>query len=306
MATSNQTLVRDNSTLANFKNWAKAISDFFITAGWTRTSDTGQVNWTSIASVPGSGTYVYEILQTNDGGTTFYLKVEYGTHGDGSNNPGMRFTGGTSTTRTGNVSGITTGAFKAPDNVGGNGEGASTFNCYFSGDAGRMCIMMWRDVTNPVNAWVMVVQRSINASGAYTNSYFTLATQSYSGNNCGTNQQSVMFGVGAGPQRNTGLRTRLNVLGGSFSSEIFNGSTAVSPVFPEVGLFDNPMDALMVGCSGDFTEGQIVTIAAGNMPYGTAHTYVCSQRSGTNGYAFACCGSDSTENHNQSIMMRYD
>src|ERR1039458_8773880 len=100
--TSNQALVRDNSTLANFKNWATAISAFFITAGWTRTADTGQVNWSTIAVVPGAGSYVYEILQTNDGFTTYYLKGEYGTHSTGSNNPATRFTGGTSTTGTGN------------------------------------------------------------------------------------------------------------------------------------------------------------------------------------------------------------
>ena len=305
MATSNQALVRDNSTLANFKQWATAISNFFITAGWTRTADTGQVNWGSIGAVPGSGAYVYEILQTNDGFTTYYLKVEYGTHADGSNNPGMRFTAGTATTGTGAISGILTGAFKAPGDVVANGDGASTFNCYFSGDAGRMCIMMWRDVTNANNPWVMAVQRSINASGAYTNSYFTLVVQGHSSSNCATFQQSVVFGVGAGPQRNTGMSSRLNVLGGSFTSEIFNGSTAVSPVFPEVGLFDNPMDALMVGSSGDFTEGQIVTIPTGNMPYGTAHTYVCSQRSGGSGQPFKMCGSQNGVDV-CSILMRYD
>src|ERR1039458_9653409 len=165
MATSNQALVRDNSTLANFKQWATAISNFFITAGWTRTADTGQVNWGSIGAVPGSGAYVYEILQTNDGFTTYYLKVEYGTHADGSNNPGMRFTAGTATTGTGAISGILTGAFKAPGDVVANGDGASTFNCYFSGDAGRMCIMMWRDVTSYYNPWVMVVKRLINEQG---------------------------------------------------------------------------------------------------------------------------------------------
>jgi hypothetical protein len=36
MATSQQQLVFDSSTLANFKQWAQAISAFFGTAGWTR------------------------------------------------------------------------------------------------------------------------------------------------------------------------------------------------------------------------------------------------------------------------------
>jgi hypothetical protein len=301
--TSNQALVRDNSTLANFKNWAKAISDFFITAGWTRTADTGQVNWSTIASVPAGGAFVYEILQTNDGATTYYLKVEYGTNATGSNNPEMRFTAGTSTTGTGNVSGLTTGVFLANLDPGGNGDGASTFNCYFSGDAGRMCIMMWRDVTDAQNPWAMAVQRSINASGTYTNSYFTLAVVAYNygSQNSDVYQQSVVFGVGSGPQRQTMLKGGLNVLGGAFTSEIFNGSTAVSPVYPEVGIFDNPMDALMVGSNSDFTEGQIVTIPAGNMPYGTAHTYVCSQRT-----AFLSCGPAGNAVQHSTILLRYD
>jgi hypothetical protein len=78
MATSQQFLVCDSSTLANFKSWAQAISGWFATAGWSQAADTGQVNWSTIVSVPGSGAYVYEVWQPNDGLTTFYAKIEYG------------------------------------------------------------------------------------------------------------------------------------------------------------------------------------------------------------------------------------
>lgn len=68
--TSIQNLVVDNSSAANFKSWASAISAFFTTCGWTQTADTGQVKWSAAntvvaitaASVSGSNTaYTYTL-----------------------------------------------------------------------------------------------------------------------------------------------------------------------------------------------------------------------------------------------------
>jgi hypothetical protein len=68
MSTSQQQLVCDNSTLANFKQWASAISGFFATATWAQASDTGQVVWTAsvlaITNAIGNGTtatYTYTL-----------------------------------------------------------------------------------------------------------------------------------------------------------------------------------------------------------------------------------------------------
>lgn len=94
MAASQSFLACDNSTLTNFKAWGQAISNALSTSTWTQTSDTGQVNWSSIASVPGSGAYVYEIWQPNDGLTAFYLKAEYGNF-SGTNMPSIRVSIGT-------------------------------------------------------------------------------------------------------------------------------------------------------------------------------------------------------------------
>src|SRR5260370_3097355 len=93
MATQNSALVRDNSTAANFRAWGSVISAFFTTAGWVASSDTGQVsNWTT-QTVPAANAYVYEIWKPNDGLTTFYLKVEYGTGtNSGNTNPRSRLT----------------------------------------------------------------------------------------------------------------------------------------------------------------------------------------------------------------------
>src|ERR1035437_5775905 len=144
MANQNTPLVRDNSTLVNFKSWASAISAFFTTAGWTQSSDTGQVNWSTIASVPGSGAYVYEIWKPADGLTMFYLKVEYGTGAASSaTTPQMRLSIGTTTSGAGVLTGLVT-TLNVP--VGPAVTSTSTpFQCYFSGDTGRIGVMMWRD-----------------------------------------------------------------------------------------------------------------------------------------------------------------
>ena len=70
MSTSQQFLVCDNSTTANYKSWASALSNFIRTAGSTNSTDTGQLNgaggnnWAAVSTVPGSGAVYYEIFQT--------------------------------------------------------------------------------------------------------------------------------------------------------------------------------------------------------------------------------------------------
>jgi len=44
---SEQLLIRDSATFANFSSWASAISSAISSMGWTKTSDTGQAVWTA-------------------------------------------------------------------------------------------------------------------------------------------------------------------------------------------------------------------------------------------------------------------
>ena len=79
--TSQQFLVCDNGSNANFRAWGSAISAALAAMGWTQTADTGQVNWSTV-TVPAAGAYVYEIWQPADafqtGPTQYFLKLEYG------------------------------------------------------------------------------------------------------------------------------------------------------------------------------------------------------------------------------------
>src|SRR5262249_24592157 len=145
------------------------------------------------------------------------------------------------------------------------------YQCYFCGDAGRMCIMMWRDDGN--GGLLFVVQRSLNSSGTTNSTYVTMCSLGNTSSNSRTGQQSLVFGVAATTAIiPTGVSSGGWIYLADFqnmgTSQMFNGSVPVSPVFPMVGYFDNPMDALAVGSIGDFTEGATYTIAAGQMPYG--------------------------------------
>jgi|SRR5579862_3083457 len=305
MSTQNSALVRDNSTLANFKSWASTISAFFTTAGWSKSSDTGQVNWSTIGSVPTVGTYVYEIWTPGDGLTAFYLKVEYGTGSASSNTaPAIRLSIGTSTNGAGTLTGFVTSTVVVPPTSQTVTSTVTQWQCYFSGDTGRIGVMMWRD-DNPI---FFGVQRSLNSSGTTTSSYVTLLANGVNGTSSSSFQQSVVFGVGVStlitPAANDGGMIALFPHGNSntSASALFNGNAAISPVFPLVGYYDNPMDIAAVGCYNDFTEGSTYVIASANMPYGVSHTYLCGKKG-----AFPTIATNGASAASEcAFLMRYD
>jgi hypothetical protein len=323
MATQNSALVRDNSTLTNFKQWAMAISAFFATAGWVQASDTGQVDWSTIASVPGGGSYVYEIWKSNDGLTTIYVKMEYGTAS--GTIPQMRVTVGTATNGAGVMTGFYThdGAgnlLLMPYSANTVTSTVTQWQCYFSGDAGRMAIAMWVDDNTNNGFAIFTIQRSMNSSGVPTSAYVTLLGTGYSvtgPSNGACFQQTVIFGLG--------LSTCIGqaVFGSAYSrwlclrnpaetSDNVLGNIPISPVFPDIGYFDNPMDIVQVGSWGDFTDQGSYVIAAGNMVYGVSHTYLAFKNTSGSGptgaQSFVAGGFNSnvTPYAAACVLMRYD
>lgn len=303
MAVSTQALVRDNSTLVNFKQWAKAISDFFVTAGWTQASDTGQVNWSSIASVPTAGNFVYEIWQPNDGLTTFYLKVEYGTNTASTNTgPQIRVSIGTTTNGAGTLTGFVTSTQSHPNVVVSVTSTTTQWQCHFSGDSGRMAVMMWRDDNSGGGGIFFAVQRSLNNSGTPTSTHVTLMSCGNVTTSSAVGQQTLVFGTGVGNSvavAGTGTQGLVCIRNSQLSSQLFNGNISISPIFPDVGYFDNPLDIMALGAPNDFTEGSQYTIAAANMPYGIAHTYIATKN---NPFSKA----DGATQNNAAVLMRYD
>lgn len=273
MAATNPYVYCDISTLTNFKAWAQTISTFIgTTAGWAQSTDTGQVNWSTIASVPGTNSYVYEIWQPNDGGTNFYLRLEYGNN---NGQPGFRSSIGTSTNGAGTLTGYTMGPFISDGSYPGYTSNI-LMPCWLSGAPGRLCLYMWD--TNALG-FVMSVERSINNSGVYTNSHVTLIQTEV-----GTcpNMQSILFGVGTCPAAvvagTGGLPAKI------FAPTNNGGIFHINPIWlnqwgfdlcaPYVGYWDNQLTN--VGVSPNWVYGTYQTTV-----YGATRTYYISNSQGS-------------------------
>jgi hypothetical protein len=305
MATSNQNLVCDNSTLTNFKAWAQAISTFIGgTAGWSQSGDTGQVNWSTIGSVPGSNTYVYEIWQPNDGLTNFYLRIEYGNAG-ATNSPNLRISIGTATNGAGVLTGYVMGPYAANINNPTAPSSSITYPCYLSGAPGRLSILMWRGITFGMT---FGIERSVNSSGAYTSTHVTMAIAGICNNNGSANvwnQQTLMFASGVAPAQSTGNQnaghggmSARSFNQGSGNAGNFNGEIPFDSMSPVIGGFDNPLTVFGICPPAAVTEGQIVQTTL----YGATRTYVTTQ---TN-YLNACGPGGTSGNGASALCVRYD
>lgn len=302
MATIQSQLVCDNSTLANFKQWAQAISTSFSTFGWSQSSDTGQVNWSSIAAVPGSGAYVYEIWQPNDGLTNFYLKVEYG-NSSGTNSPGLRLTLSSATNGAGTATGFIAGPVQTLFSAMTPPSTTTQYECDFSGAAGRIGVMMWRNGTATNQQQLFAVERSVNSSGSYTSSYVTLFVQGATASGVYARQQSLVFGVGvtaitppASTSGNGGWNVRIANTQSNTTGAPFNGSIPFDTCSPLVGYFDYPCTVVGGGCAGDYVEGVPFTVTL----YGSTRTYMPSSNGSFGRVAYASTAGQ------QATCMRYD
>ncbi len=287
MSTQQLQLACDSSTLANFKAWAQPISDWFRTVGYTNTADTGQVNWSTIASVPGSAAYVYDIFQSNDSFTQFFIKVEYGNT-SGTNTPTVRITLGTGTNGSGSLTGFTTqpqrtttGAFSPPST-------STQYECDFTGDTAnsRIGVMMWRNSPAGQGQELFAIERSLNASGVTTSGYVTIITNGPSTSGVSSaEQQSIVFGVGVPPglfgTNQTGVSSfaprlvsvRAPTVTTSGGTSAFNGTIPFDTCAPFVGFWDYPCTMVGIGWGADYAEGVTFTVTL----YGSTRTYMPSK-----------------------------
>ena len=107
MATSSPSILYDNSTDALFRAWGQAFDTAMLAVGWVAAADTGQIDFTTVLK-PSAATQSrgFKMYQSNDGGTTFYLKVEFGSNGFGALGPALFISTGWATDGAGALSGV--------------------------------------------------------------------------------------------------------------------------------------------------------------------------------------------------------
>lgn len=145
MAASTNTRAPINDTDANFRLWGSAISAGILAAGWVQTADTGQINWTTVSKPASTNTSQgFEIWSTNDGLTTWYLKIEYGSGSSSANNPSIWLTVGSATNGSGTLSGQTS----TRTQFASSGSLSTAYNCYYAGGTNWLSIAMFCQTAN--------------------------------------------------------------------------------------------------------------------------------------------------------------
>lgn len=260
MATTTWTNDTLHTSDATFRAWGKDISDALDAIGFSKTADTGQVNWATVTR-PGTATTVYEIRYMNDslhGACPLYLKIEYGT-GSAADRPIVFITVGTKTDGAGTLGGT---MIHARTQSGGSVAGASTVRngaaCMASG---TMALAFSYDTASPAIDCGFGISRTCdpngtpNANGAYVwiaGSVSTITSRQY----CRKFGQ-VVAGHAVCGMGDTG-RTTLNNGSDIFSATPWIWTHQANPLLGPVGIM-----------SADRTAGTTFTMTV----CGATHTY---------------------------------
>jgi len=296
MATIQKFLPFDVSSDANFDAIGKGIYDAIVTTmGWIEKADTGRADWSSNPARPSAGNFLWNIYGPNDalqtGGTVYYVKIYVGL--TATSQPQIIFAFGTGTDGSGNLTGVTSGnvAFHATSNPGN--LGTVGWECNFSGDTGRLGMMLFRNASGAFACCTLTVERTLASDGTPTSDGVTVVANGGFGTGNNDNyQRTLVFGQSMGVLRSgAGVIAAIQVL----SPNQFNNKFPVSPVFPDMGQFGNPM-TVIASCSGsDIGEGVIFQTQL----YGATRTYVVT---GAGPAAWFGAASGST----YRLCMRYD
>lgn len=167
-----------NSTNAIFQAWGSGIDGAFTTFGWVRTSDTGQVNWTTVpfptVANSSQGYSIFKMADSLQGTYPCFIKIEYGSFTPALN-PGLWITIGTGSDGSGNITGI----LKARLQIAPWNNVNTSWPSYFSGSADRYCAVLWPIGSNNYYYTMFSIERTKNASGATTGDGLMFFTNTY-------------------------------------------------------------------------------------------------------------------------------
>jgi hypothetical protein len=166
MTTTTWSVVPRNNTDAEFRAWGSAIATALAAIGLVQTSDTGQINWTTVLTPSATNqTRGYEIWRFNDSlqaTAPIFIKLEYGSGNQNASGPAVIFTVGKGSNGSGTITDVIHGPFQA-----GYGSSASSQNCYATSSDNGFVLTMAPLVT--FSGVSFLVERSCNSSGTPTN-----------------------------------------------------------------------------------------------------------------------------------------
>ncbi|MCI4437878.1 MAG: hypothetical protein JHC33_13810 [Ignisphaera sp.] len=166
MTTTTISTATSYATDAAFRTANQAISTAIQAVGLIQTSDTGQINWTTVAKPGVAYTFAgYEMYRFNDSlqsTSPIYLKIEYGV-GMSFSYSALAFTVGTGTDGAGNL----TGNVSQRATLWSNTADGATRTSYFSGSTNRLCMVLWPPNSN-ADWGIFSLERTHDSSGTDT------------------------------------------------------------------------------------------------------------------------------------------
>lgn len=269
MATRTSSTVPDNNTDVNFRAWINEIHNSLIAFGWLQTSDTGQINFSTVTRPTAASIYqgfaVYKMNDSLQSTCAVFMRIDFGTCGS-ADAPGIKIqvcigsTNGAGTL-TGNLSSVmVTGSASLPANT-------SSFNCRTSGDTSSFRMHMWSSSVADLG-WTFAIERDRDTSGAATSLGVSFALTYLSGGT-GSIAVSSQFLELAGGTGSIDV-TRWYAMVSSASSQSGGGNVGVAPVRTVLGPFRNPMIGVLVYARTDFTAETTTPVTI----YGVSHTYL--------------------------------
>lgn len=232
----------DNSSAAAFRIWTKSISDTIVAGGWLMTSDTGQINFTTVTA-PGvvNTSAGYNIFKMNDSlqaTAPCYLKLEYGC-GASTTYPAIWVSVGTGTDGAGNL----TGFLGVRAQVYYQGNSISYFTSRYSIDTNRLTVALW---AQQAYGFFFCVERMHDSTGADTNLGILYATA----NTAGAGYSGAVYTTGP----NTSYMSGWNVVLPTTVTSMAFGSTVYLTPVRTIGLGEtSPFLGMSVYYNPDLT-----------------------------------------------------
>jgi len=181
MTTATRSNFFDMTSDAGFRTIGSNMNAMLAATGLVQTSDTGQINWTTVTKPGAANTSAgYEIWQFTDSVGSIYCKLEYGT-GTNATQPGWWVTFGTGSNGSGTLTGYTTTRQETQPGFAASST-TTNFPSYACATTGAFWALIGVGASGAKAFMVFGCARTCDSTGAVTGDGFE-AFQSTAANN---------------------------------------------------------------------------------------------------------------------------
>lgn len=284
-----------NSSDANFRIWGSGFAAQLLASGLVQTSDTGQINWTTVTAPAGTATFPgYEIWRFNDAlqsTAPVFVKFEYGSGSSSANNPAIRFQFGSGSNGSGTLTGSTStvATTMATANAG-------TVTNWWSGGTARFCCVIGTTGGSLNAPLTFGMERSKDANGNDTTEAVLLVYKQTIGAGSSTAFAQFAWDTATGMKSAIEASNGLSILLPSVGTGVTGTQVATYPIFHTKGIFMNPG----LNFLGYYTADLVAASTPAIPIYGSNHTYFAVAGTNVSGVVNRATSSSN------GLLMRYE